>query len=151
MHLDLFGDNITDKDNKSDAVSDIKQTQDKNKNTEQKTLVLVVEEVIEIPDGMHEGLITTLVHRDDPFEYVDIHIKEKDSEATLKVGFPMKLTTGTGLGKFLTKMGVDLAVGAKIDLSNELLGAEVIFMTQNEETDKGTFARVIKDTVKPKE
>lgn len=150
MHLDLFGDNITDKDNKSDAVADIKETQNKNKNIEQKTLVLEVQEVVEIPDGKHEGIITTLVHRDDPFGYVDICIIEKVTGAKVKVGFPDKITVGTGLGKFLTKMGVNLKVGAKVDLSKELLGAEVIFITQNEESDKGIFARVMSDTVKPK-
>ena len=137
-------------ENKSDAVTDTKETQDKNKNIEQKTLVLEVEEAVEIPDGMHEGLITTLVQRDDPFEYIDFHIKEKVTGATLKMGFPAKITKTTGLGKFLTKMGVLLTVGGTVNLNNEILGAEVSFMTQNEESDKGTFARVIKDTVKPK-
>jgi len=55
----------------------------------------------------------------------------------------------TQLGKFLTKMGFDFQVGEKVDLRRALLGSEVTFMTENEENEKGVFARVIHGTVKP--
>ena len=130
-------------------MTDTKQTQSSDKNPEQTALILEVEKVVEIPDGVHEGIITELEHRTDPFSYIDIHIKEKVTGAKVRVGFPGKITVGTGLGKFLTKMGIDLKVGVKVDLSKELLGAEVTFLTQNEESDKGIFARVLADTVQP--
>jgi len=141
---------MTTKKDQSEAVTDKKQTQSSDKNPEQIALILEVEECVVISDGKHEGIITELEHRTDPFSYIDIHIKEKVTGAKLRVGFPGKITIGTGLGKFLSRMDVLLAVGVKVDLSKELLGAEVTFLTQNEESDKGIFARVMPDSVKPK-
>lgn len=140
---------MTQKQKGSDAVTDVKETQDKNKGSTQQPLILEVKPTMIIPDGKHEGIIIKIEHRAEPFGYIDISIKEKKTEAQLKLGFPDTITERTGLGKFLTKMGTDFIVGNKIDLNKELLARKVTFMSENEETDKGVFARVIPSTVKP--
>lgn len=131
-------------------MTDKKETQVIDKNTGQDTLILTVEKVIEIPDGKHEGLIVDVNHREDPFGYIDVFIKEKVTAAKIKVGFPDKITETTALGKFLENMGLDLHVGQPIDLKLLLLSRAVTFSTVNEETDKGVFARVIRGSIKPK-
>lgn len=140
---------MTSKENKSDAETDVKKTQNSDNDQQQEILVLEVESVTVIEDGKHEGLIVGVYHRTVPFGYIDVSIKEKVTEAELKVGYSAKITHGTGLGKLLLAMGVKLDVGDKIDLNSELLGREVEFITSNEETDKGVFARVLRGTVKP--
>lgn len=140
---------MTDKKDKSDAVTDKKETQidDTGKIVEQ--LVLEVEPTLIIPDGKHTGIITEIAFREEPFGYIDISIQEKKSKAELKTGYPAKITQRTSLGKLLSKFGVAVEVGVKIDLKREMLSREVTFVTENEENEKGVFARVIKGTVKP--
>lgn len=140
---------MTERRNRSEAETDTKETQNKNKETEQDTLILEVEPITTIEDGMHTGLITDVKHRNEPYGYIDVIIKEKKSGAELKMGYPDKITERTVLGKFLAKMGVKLNVGIKVDLYRELIEREVTFMTENEETEKGVFARVIGGTIKP--
>ena len=134
---------------KSEAGADKKQAQDSKTKAEQTSLILVVKPTTVIADGRHEGIITDIARRTDPFGYIDILIKEKKTKAELKLGYPDTITERTGLGKFLVKMGHDFSVGDKIDLYHLLLGKPVSFMTENEETEKGVFARVILGTVKP--
>lgn len=134
---------------KSETETDVKQTPISDNDDKQAILVLEVEAVTTIPDGKHDGIITALQHRSEPFGYIDVFIKEKKSEATLKIGFPDKITEKTQLGKFLIKMGIAVEVGKKIDLRRDLLSREVSFMTENEENEKGVFARVLHGTVKP--
>lgn len=131
-------------------MTDKKETQSSDKTVKQDTLILTVEEVIEIPDGKHEGIIVDVTHREDPFGYIDVFIKEKVTGAKIKVGFPDKITETTALGKFLVEMGYSLYVGELLDLKRLLLSQAVTFSTVNEETDKGVFARVIRGSIKPK-
>lgn len=148
-HIGFLGVFMTTKENKSDAATDVKETQVSDKTQTQEILVLEVEPTTVIPDGKHDGLITAVKHREEPYGYIDVFIKEKKTEAELKTGFPDKITERTSLGKFLVKMGTVVEVGIKIDLNSELLSREVSFMTENEETDKGIFARIIRGTIKP--
>jgi len=140
------------KNNKgSEADTDVKEKSDSDKPISQQSLILEVKPTLIISEGKHTGIITKLQHRTVPFGYIDIFIKEKKTEAELRAGFGDKITERTALGKFLVKMGVNLEVGVNIDLQKELLGREVTFMSENEETDKGVFARIIRGTVKPLE
>ena len=148
-HILFLGIYMTAKETISDAETDVKQTQVSDKTTEQEILILEVEPITVIEDGIHNGIIKAIKHREEPFGYIDIFITEKESGAELKAGYPDKITERTVLGKFLAKMGIKLEVGVKIDLNKQLLAREVSFMTENEETEKGVFARVIKGTVKP--
>lgn len=148
-HTYFLGDYMTAKEDKSEAETDGKQTQVSNKTKKQGTLFIEVEPITVIDDGLHDGIIKNIKHRDEPYGYIDVFITEKKSGAELKAGYPDKITERTVLGKFLAKMGIKLEVGVKIDLCVELLGREVSFMTENEETEKGVFARIIKGTIKP--
>lgn len=140
---------MTTKENKSDVVTDVKETHVSDNDQQQEILVLEVEPTTVIEDGRHEGIIVGVSHRTEPFGYIDVSIQERKTEAELKTGYPDKITKNTSLGKLLVKMGTVVEVGIKIDLNSELLTREISFMTENEETDKGVFARVIRGTIKP--
>lgn len=104
-----------------------------------------------IEDGKHKGEITRIDYRHDPYEYTDVYIKakaESGEEVEIKHGCPTKVTTGTKLGKLLMAFGAELKAGTKIDPEKFLKG-KVEFMTITEETDRGTFARVVDGSLKP--
>jgi hypothetical protein len=54
------------------------------------------------------------------------------------------------LGKLLVRFGADVTAGKEVDVESTLKNKEVEFQTKNEETESGTFARVLRDTLKPK-
>lgn len=66
----------------------------------------------------------------------------------------MDLTINTKLGKLLMNFGVtkeQIASGDSIDVEEIVkVGTEVQCMTQEETTDRGTFARVVDGSLKPK-
>ena len=133
----------------SDAVPDKKQTQKKKQKPIQHPLVLEVKATLVLPDGKHKGVITNVSHRTDPFGYIDMTVKVAKTEGELRFGYPDTITERTGLGKFLDQMGIKLVVGKQVDLGHELLGRQISFTSENEETEKGVFARIIAETVKP--
>lgn len=110
---------------------------------------LKVQKRIEIQDGKHEGKITKVEFRTEPYSYTDVFIKPKDMEFELKYGCPTLISANSKLGKLLLTFGVELKEGEKIDPEKVLVGKEVQFMTLTETTDRGTFARVVDNSVKP--
>ena len=112
---------------------------------------LVVETPKSLEEGKHEGVITRVEYRDEPFAYTDIYIKtkSKDGEVEIKYGCPTKVTPQTKLGKVLKAFGAKLEPGTKVDPEKILVGRKCTFMTVLEETERGTFSRVVDGSLKP--
>jgi len=109
-----------------------------------------VEDTIKIEDGKHKGVITDIIYKDEPYNYVDIVIKEESQEIELKCGVPFKITENTALGQILQNFGAELKVDKEIEIDDILKkDTKVEFLTKTEKTERGTFARIIPDTVKP--
>jgi len=108
-----------------------------------------VKEPICLAEGKHEGEITKIEYREEPYRYTDIYIKEKESGIELKYGCP---TTGSINGKLMRTISKfqDVKAGMKVDPEKILIGKEVVFMTINEDTKEGTFIRIVENSLKPK-
>ena len=119
-----------------------------------------------IPEGKHEGEIMSSLRKIPgesdakgnvyKYDYTDYEIKltSVDGEPTIKVGFPTDISydpatkkATTKHGKFLEALGVD--VTQEID-TDSVVGKKVSLTTENEESERGNFARVI-GTIKPLE
>jgi|TARA_R100000501_G_C2611278_1_gene105836 hypothetical protein len=109
---------------------------------------LEVKAVVLIEDGKHVGKITAVNYRDQPFKYTDLVIELKDG-MTLKAGFPTIVSKESKLGQLLEKFGAKMEVGTTIDPEQFLVGKGVSFLTQSETTPRGTFAKVIPNSIKP--
>lgn len=137
---------------------------DKSNETEvNKMTKLEVGKSQSIPEGRHEGEITETINKvpnekDEKgniikFAYTDYVIKLTDieGEPTIKTGFPTDIKVDqagkptTGHAKFLKALGIDLS--GEID-TEEVIGKKVSLMTQNAETERGTFARVVEGSIK---
>ena len=111
-----------------------------------------IKEPIVISDGKHVGKITEVRYRTVPYHYTDLVITftEELEERTLKVGYPTMLRQGSKLGKLMKRFGFELVVGEGLD-PDSLKEFKCQFQTITEETERGTFAKVIQDSVKPLE
>jgi len=115
-----------------------------------------IEEAVTIEEGKHEGIINNVSATQTQYVYINIHVlltdpDIKDKKIKLKLDFPARVTETTGLGMLLKKSGFDLTIGEKINLEvlrKHLTGCKLTFLTQNIETEKGTFANIIKESVK---
>lgn len=108
-----------------------------------------VKESIALEDGKHEGVISKIQYRIEPYEYTDVFIKEKETGYELKYGCPSVVSEKSKLGKLLMQWG-ELQKGAKVNPETILLNKEVVFMTIQEKTKDGIFSRVVDGSVKPK-
>lgn len=109
-----------------------------------------VQETIKIDDGKHEGVISRIDYRDKPYNYVDIVIKENKSDIELRCGVPFSVTENTALGKLLITFGAELKVNEELEIEDYLkAGVKVEFLTITETTSKGTFARIVTDSLRP--
>jgi len=107
-----------------------------------------------VVQGQHIGVITTVEYRTEPYKYTDVFVETKDKEGNiveLRYGCPTNISSVTKLGKLLKSFGAELKVKAKIDPEKILAGKKVTFMTLNKETDKGTFSKIVDDSLKPLE
>jgi len=100
-----------------------------------------------LEDGKHEGIITALEERSKPFDYLDILI-ESDGRK-VKVGYPKTVMMESKLGLLLRRFGGDLKEGSKVDPEKILVGKKCSFIVMNEKTDRGTFPKVIPESLKP--
>lgn len=117
---------------------------------ENKKMKAKVEKTIKIDDGKHTGEIKELIYKDTPYNYVDVVIKEDKLDIDLKCGVPFSITENTALGQMLKRFGADLEEGQEIEVDDFLkVGSKVEFMTLTEKTKKGTFVRVLSESVKP--
>jgi hypothetical protein len=106
------------------------------------------ERSISIEDGNHEGVVTSVEFTEQPFAYTEIFVQEYNSEVTLKVGMPTKITENTSLGELIKRVtGKPVVVGQEYDIEELLKGKKVKFVTVTEKTDKGKFARIIPESL----
>jgi len=125
-------------------------------------IVIKGRESVAIPEGTHNGKIVDLKQETrgkEGYEYLDVHVSvdsiknTKGEPVSIKYGCPFDLTPNTKLGKLLMKFGVKKEIiesGDPVDIEKHLRkGIGVRFMTKDEETDRGTFARIVEDTLKP--
>ncbi len=111
----------------------------------------VCEETKHIEDGKHAAHIHAIEYRDQPYKYVDVVfelLSKNHVGIKIKTGFPQSLTKESKFGKFLQEFGVLLEVGTKVDPEKILIGKTATFTTYNEKTQKGTFARIVQETIK---
>ena len=121
----------------------------KSKELEAGDISIEAQETKQIDEGKHEGFITAIEYREEPFEYIDVYVDCEGVE--LKTGFPAYLTKNSGLGRFLQEMGIDFNVGDVItlkDMQNKLVGKKISFLTANQVTEKGIFAKILNTTIK---
>jgi len=118
--------------------------------------IIVVAKTRVIDEGKHDGTVANMKFRtsDEGYEYLDIAVTVKDTEGEdvdIKLGFPKYISEGSSFGKFLKATGFDFAVEQEIKLSTiekHIVGKKLNFQTQNKTSEKGTFATIIKETVK---
>lgn len=109
----------------------------------------IVQKKVVITDGMHTGQIVNLEERDKPYKYIDIFIEIDGVEGvTLKYGCPDYLSKNAKLGKLLEKF-IELKEGETVNLEKALVGRKISFMTLMEVTDRGEFARIVENSIKP--
>jgi len=115
-----------------------------------------VKTYVEIEDGKHKGIITDFKRpiNESGFDYVDIYIRltdiKADSEIEIKAGFPLNISDISALGRFLKSSGLNFKQGDKlklVDIKEHLIDKKITFMTKNEKTEAGKFARVLRDTI----
>jgi len=105
-------------------------------------------------DGQHTGVITKVEYRTEPYKYTDVFVETNNTEGNvveLKYGCPTSITAETKLGKLLKRFGAELNVKEVLYPAKILTGKKVTFMTMNEVKEKGTFSRIVKDSLKPLE
>jgi len=107
-----------------------------------------VKERKEYPEGVHTGTIIKIDYRETPYKYTDVIVQPDDFEISLKYGCPTVMSEGCKLHKLIS-LFEPVKVGDTIDVEKILLNKKVRFLTTNEETPKGTFARIAVGSLKP--
>jgi len=121
---------------------------------------IIGRESISIEEGKHTGKVSRIEKRDTKeFVYLDVHVSVDGAEkgdglpVTIKYGCPFDLTVNTKLGRLMMNFGVprsDIEAKRKVNVADVLKkGIKVQFLTQNEKTDNGIFARIVDGTLKP--
>lgn len=109
---------------------------------------VLVEKSVKLDDGKYKGKIVKIEERTEPYHYLDIVIKESTTGGNLTVGYPMKITEESALGKCIVRFGGELKVGEKLKLENIFaVSLDVVFMTLNKKSDKGEFTNILKETL----
>ena len=103
-----------------------------------------------LEDGLHVGIVDHVENRTDPYEYLDIFIKENYTGFILKYGCPNNATEKTKLGKLLLKFKPSIKVSEKVDPEKLLTGKQITFMTVTEKAKDGNeYCRVVDGSIKP--
>jgi hypothetical protein len=111
---------------------------------------LPVKESIEIPEGKHTATITKvdLSERGTPsYRYVDVYLQLDKPDVEIRYGCPANLSANSKLGKLISVF-TSLKAGKDMDIEKILVSKKISIMTVNEETERGTFARVIPESIK---
>lgn len=106
-------------------------------------------EVIKIEDGLHKGTIIDVDERETPYHYVDVHIEIEKSLIVVKAGFPASISEMSSLGELLVRFGTKIEADKEYDPEKILNGKKVQFLTTTEKTERGEFARVVPESIKP--
>ena len=114
---------------------------------------LEIKKTITVEEGLHKGIITKISYRNTPYEYTDVFIEIKKELYTteLSASYPTLVMDSSKLGKLLIRFCAILEIGKKIEPEKILIGKKCQFLVTQEQTDKGTFARIIADSMKPTE
>lgn len=107
---------------------------------------------MKIEEGLHKGVIIGVEERTQPYNYIDVvlEFKEDDKAKQIKAGYPDFLSTESKLGNLLARFGADISTpGTFIDPEKELIGKKCQFITINQQKEKGTFANVVPESLKP--
>ena len=103
-----------------------------------------------IEDGRHTGVVQELKYRTEPYSYVDIVIKEDLTGMEIKVGIPFNVSNTSTLGRVLEGFGLVIEDGKEIEIEDYInKGLKVSFVTITEKTEKGTFSRIVSESLKP--
>lgn len=113
------------------------------------TTKLMGEKSQSLPAGSYRGGIVKVgVAENDP-RYIDVSIREDVSGVVLRAGFPTTLTERTMTGLLLYRLNVAWKVGEEIDIEGALVGRAVAFAVADEQTPKGIFSRVVRESIVP--
>lgn len=104
-------------------------------------------------EGKHFGEITKVENVQRPpknYKYTDVYVQPDDFEVPIKYGCPTVLSDGSKLFKLVNRfLSTPLKVGDKVDPEKVLTGRKCEFVTVNEETGKGVFARIADGSLRP--
>ena len=109
--------------------------------------------IVPIPEMRHDGEISRLESRTDPYDYTDVYFKFEvnGTETELKWGAPTNVTYDkqtkeprSKLTKLLKVCDIDYTK-KEVEL-DKLIGKKVSFVTTNKKTDKGTFTNIGDDS-----
>jgi hypothetical protein len=119
---------------------------------------LKVGEYKTIPEGRHEATIVSVIRRSPEtdknveFDYTDYNLQLADVEGvTIKYGVPTGIKVDqageprTAHARLLKQLGFKLS--GTID-TDKAIGLKVSCLVQNDETSRGTFARVVDGSIK---
>lgn len=119
--------------------------------------VLVVKTPVIIEAGKHKGKIVNVVRNlpsnENKYDYIDLYVEilePKKYETELRVGYPANLSELSALGRLIKKAGMDFSDGEEIkilDIKDLLTDRDITFLTNNEKTEFGEFARVLRETI----
>lgn len=112
-----------------------------------------VKKTVNVKDGVHSGVVVNIRYRHTPFDYTDLIIQllQNGEPVELKAGYPTVISENSKLGMLLSRFGETLHEGVEIDPDEVLKGKEVNFETHTEINNKGKFAKVDPDSVRPGE
>lgn len=105
-----------------------------------------------VPEGKHTGVIEKVeaVERKEGMEYIDITLTCDGEEAKPRAGYPAGLSPTTLLGQLIQRFGAPTDIGTEIDLEEYLVvGTRVQYLTIDKATERGTFSRVVRESLKP--
>ena len=118
---------------------------------------ITASEPLQIDDGMHDGNIIQinyrwLIYKGNKINYTDLVIlfKQKGKAITLNASYPTCISQGSKLGKLLMRFGEPKIVGGVKYNPDKLKDKKVSFQTITEDTERGKFAKVVADSVKPR-
>lgn len=102
-----------------------------------------------VEDGIHEGVITEIQYRTDPYEYTDV-ITEVEG-MRIKVGYPTFISPESKLGKLLLRFGATLDPDTMIEPEDILVGKKCKLQTIRETKGDKSYCRIIPESLKPLE
>lgn len=117
---------------------------------------LMAEKVKSIEEGKYEGIIIDIQRDLSNYDYTRYVVKVEKLGLDMNVSFPTRITysddekrtCSSEHAKFLDRMGIKLDVGESAKRITELLSKKVSFLVANKKTERGTFAEIVKDSIK---
>lgn len=114
------------------------------------TMKTKVEKSVKLEDGAYKGKIVELELKEGEFSYYQIVIEEDTTELNLRVGYPASVSKNSAFGRLLERFGAKLNEGDTIETDDYLkISTPVSFLVMNKTTDKGTFANIERESLKP--